>query len=118
MSNLQFDATLEFIENGLRVGENLTIKVREVQNSTNKTICEAKRSYFERLGDKLYDSQYGRKHFWTAFRRSTNKKKLTNIPPILENNTYVTNFQQEAKIFNDYFAEQCKIHANGSARAR
>ena len=89
-------------------------KVREVQNSTNKTICEAKRSYFEKLGDKLSDPQTGQKHFWTAFKRSTNKKKLTNIPPILETNTYVMNFQQKAKIFNDYFAEQCKIHDNGS----
>ena len=89
-------------------------KVREVQNSTNKTICEAKRSYFEKLGDKPSDPQTGQKHFLTAFKRITNQKKLTNIPPILENNTYVTNFQHKAKIFNDYFAEQCKIHDNGS----
>ena len=89
-------------------------KVREVQNSTNKSICEAKRSYFDKLGGKLSDPQKGQKHFRTAFKRITNKKKLTNIPPIIENNTYVTNFQQKAIIFNDYFAEQCKIHDNGS----
>ena len=28
--------------------------------------------------------------------------------------TVVTNFQQKAQIFNDYFAEQCKINDNGS----
>ena len=94
-------------------------KVREVQNSTNRTICETKRSYFEKLGDKLSDPQTGQKHFRTAFKRITNKKKLTNISPILENNPYVTNpyvtnFQQKANFFNDYFAEQCKLHDNGS----
>ena len=52
--------------------------------------------------------------FWTAFKRITNKKKLTNIPPIFDNNTYITNFQQKAKIFNDYFVDQCKNHDNGS----
>ena len=41
-------------------------------------------------------------------------KKYTNIPPIITDNIYVTNFQQKANIFNDYFADQCKIHDNGS----
>ena len=89
-------------------------KVRVVQNSTNKLIREAKRSYFDKLGDKLSDPQTGQKHFWTAFKRITNKKKLTNIPPIFDNNVYVTNFQHKANIFNDYFADQCKTHDNGS----
>ena len=66
------------------------------------------------LGTKLSDPSIGHKNFWTAFKRITNKKKLTNIPPIFDNNTYVTNFQQKTKIFNDYFADQCKIHDNGS----
>ena len=89
-------------------------KVREVQNLTNKLIHDAKQSYYEKLGNKLSDPQTGHKNFWTAFKRITNKKKLTNIPPIFDNNTYVTNFQQKAKIFNEYFADQCIIHDNGS----
>ena len=89
-------------------------KVREVQNLTNKLIRDAKQSYYEKLGNRLSDPQIGHKNFWTAFKRITNKKKLTNIPPIFDNNTYVTNFQQKAKIFNEYFADQCKIHDNGS----
>ena len=42
------------------------------------------------------------------------KKKTTNIPPIIENGVYITEFLQKANIFNDYFAEQCTIHDNGS----
>jgi hypothetical protein len=38
-------------------------KVREVQNSTNKLIREAKRLYFVNLGDKLSDPQLGKKMF-------------------------------------------------------
>ena len=116
--NLQFDATLRVYRKWVTRGRkrNDHNKVREVQNSTNKTIREAKRSYFEKLGGGGGGGypQTGQKHFWTAFKRITNKKKLTNIPLIIENNTYVTNFQQKAKIFNDYFAEQCKLHDNGS----
>ena len=89
-------------------------KVREVQNSTNKMIRETKSSYYEKLGDTISDPRTGQKHFWTAFKRITNKKKTTNIPPIIDNKLFVSNFQQKAKIFNDYFADQCTIHDNGS----
>ena len=44
----------------------------------------------------------------------SNKKKTTNIPPIIENNVYISNFGQKASLFNDYFADQCKIIDNGS----
>ena len=34
-------------------------------------------------------------------------KKCSNIPPLLEDNKFVTNFSSKASIFNTYFAEQC-----------
>ena len=88
--------------------------VREVQNTTNRLIREAKQVHYKKLGEKLSDPQTGSKHFWNAFIRITNKRKLTKIPPIIDNNTYVSNFQQKANIFNDYFANQCKIFENSS----
>ena len=89
-------------------------KVVETQNETSNLIREAKNSYYEKLGKLLSDPSNGEKHFWSAFKKLSNKKKNTNIPPIIENNVYVTNFLQKATIFNDYFAEQCTIHDNGS----
>ena len=77
-------------------------------------IQEAKNSYYEKLGSLLSNYSTGEKHFWNAFKKLSNKKKTTNIPPIIENNVYVTDFSQKATIFNDYFAEQCTIHDNGS----
>ena len=89
-------------------------EVRKVQNITNKLIREAKLFYFKKLGDKLSDPQTGPKHFWSAFKRITSKIKHASIPPLLENDVYIPNFQQKANIFNDYFADQCKIIDNGS----
>ena len=37
-----------------------------------------------------------------------NKNKCLNIPPLVEDNKFVTNFSSKASIFNTYFAEQCK----------
>ena len=64
-------------------------KVREFQKSTNSLIREAKQAYYENLGDKLSNPQTGQKIFWSAIKRLTNKKKHTNIPPIVDNNIYI-----------------------------
>ena len=71
-------------------------KVRELQSLTNKMIREAKSCYYEKLGTLISDPGTGQKHFWTAFKRLTNKKKTTNIPPTFDNNVYICNFQQKA----------------------
>ena len=89
-------------------------QVVETQNQTNKLIKQAKNSYYEKLGNLLSDPSSGEKHFWNAFKKLANKKKTTNIPPIIENDVYITDFLQKASIFNDYFAKQCTIHDNGS----
>jgi hypothetical protein len=82
-------------------------KIREVQNSTNNV----HQTYCEQLGNKLSEPQTGK--IISALHLKVSQKH-SNIPPIINNNIYVTNFQQKANIFNDYFADQCKIHDNGS----
>ena len=88
--------------------------VREIQNLTNKLIRKAKTSYYEKIGNKLCDPKTGQKTYWTAFKKIVNKKKYTNIPPLIEQDHFISNFKQKAQIFNDYFADQCKIYDNGS----
>ena len=39
---------------------------------------------------------------------------MTNIPPLLENGIFVTNFQKKADIFNDFFVQQCSLNLNDS----
>ena len=88
--------------------------VREVRNSTNKFIKEAKLAYYTNLGIKLSDPETGQKHFWTAYKRIANKKRNTNIPPIIDDDIFISNFKKKADLFNDYFANQCIINDNGS----
>ena len=44
--------------------------------------------------------------------------KATNIPPLLENGLFVTNFQNKAEIFNNYFVQQCSLNMNDSVLPR
>ena len=39
---------------------------------------------------------------------------MTNVPPLLENGIFVTNFQTKADIFNKLFVQQCSVHVNDS----
>ena len=43
-----------------------------------------------------------------------NKAKIPVIPPLLENDIFVTNFTEKAQIFNDYFLLQCTTIDTGS----
>ena len=97
-------------------GRSLTEKdlVRTVQNETNRLIKKAKIDYFNILGSKLSDYNTGSKTFWTAFKRLVNKKKLSNIPPILDDGKIISDFRQKCTIFNDYFAKQCTLNVTPS----
>ena len=52
--------------------------------------------------------------FWSVYKKLLNNKKQTNIYPLLENNSFVTNFLEKATIFNNYFADICRPIDNGS----
>ena len=47
-----------------------------------------------------------------------NKKNMTNIPPLLENGMFVTNFQTKADIFNELFVQQCSLNQNDNVLPR
>ncbi len=66
------------------------------------------------LGSKVSNPKSGQKVFWGTFKKLLNNKKVTNIPPLLENGSYIADFGGKAEIFNDYFALQCKPLDNGS----
>ena len=89
--------------------------VRLIRNDTSKMITTAKDNYFTSLGRKLSNLAIGIKTYWSTLNKIVNKKKATNIPPLLENGLFVTNFQNKVEIFNDYFVQQCSLNMNDSA---
>ena len=79
-------------------------------------IIHAKESYYLKLGKKLSDPNQRAKAYWATLNRIINKKKVSNIPPLLEND--VTNIQVKADIFNVYFVAQCCTMVTGSSLPR
>ena len=85
-----------------------------MQSETSRLIAIAKSEYYANLGKKLSDPKTGTKTYWSLFSKLINKKKFSNIPPLLEHGLFVTNVDAKANIFNDYFVSQCCAVTTGS----
>ena len=80
-------------------------KTSKSQALTNRIVSQAKIKYINDLGHKICDPNTGHKTFWSAFKRLSNKKKITNIPSIVENCKFISNFKHKADLFNSYFVK-------------
>ena len=83
--------------------------VRSVRNETSAKINKAKDDYFSDLGKKLSDPTSGIKSYWATLNKIINKKRFSNVSPLIENGAFVTDFQTKANIVNDHFVEQCSV---------
>ena len=84
------------------------VRVKNHQEKTKKAILDGKKNYLNKLSEKICNPTTGQKTFWSAYKRLSNKKKVTNIPPLFENGKYISNFKEKSSIFNKYFALQCQ----------
>ena len=74
----------------------------------------SKENYLKSLGLKLIAKATGQKTYWKILNGLLNKCKTPRIPPLLVGDQLVVNCKEKAKIFNNYFLEQCKPILNNS----
>ena len=62
----------------------------------------------------MCDPARGVKAYWETINKILNKKKekVTCIPPLIENDIFLTNFQDKGATFNDLFIKQCSFTDN------
>ena len=54
------------------------------------------------------------KTYWSLLKTLLNNKKIPRIPPLLQDNKYVTDLKKKADLFNLFFARQCSKINNSS----
>ena len=74
----------------------------------------AKLSYLTNLGNKVNNPGTSQKSYWKIINRVMNKCRAPKIPPLLVNNLFILNCREKARLFNDYFSQQCKPIINNS----
>ena len=77
-------------------------------------IEKSKNEYYYRLDKRLNDPSTSAKSYWTILKTFYNKRKIPLIPPLLVNNSFVTDFKEKANLFNEFFCKQCTPVANDS----
>ena len=90
------------------------INLNNTTDIVSKLITESKEIYFTNLGKRLIDPNTSPKTYWTILKKFLNKVKISNIPPLLVNGIFETDFKKKASIFNEFFANQCSTLNNGS----
>ena len=88
----------------------MTKAVSEVSQLIEKSNDE----YYYRFGKRLNDSSTSAKTNWAILKTFYNKRKIPLIPPLLVNNSFVTDFKDKSNLFNDFFCKQCTPVANDS----
>ena len=59
------------------------------------------------MGNKVNDPGTSQKSYWKIINRVMNKCRAPKIPPLLINNQFFLDCREKAKLFNDFFSQQC-----------
>ena len=74
----------------------------------------AREEYLLSQSQKLSHPGTGTKTYWSILKNFLNKNKFPSIPPLFHLNKFITDFQEKATLFNNFFAHQCTVLETGS----
>ena len=102
----------KYIENGRL--ESDFILLEKLITELNDLIFSTKTLYYKNLAKKLNNPLLQTKTYWSILKTFHNDKIIPLIPPLLEDDKFVTDIKTKADIFDKFFAEQCTPLKNDS----
>ena len=90
------------------------ILIENLVNELKDLISQTKTLYYENLAIKLNNPLLQAKTYWSILKSFYNDKKIPLIPPLLIDDTFITDTQAKANIFNNFFADQSTPLKNNS----
>ena len=66
------------------------------------------------MGNRLNNPNTNQILYWKIINKVMNKCKAPKIPPLHINNMFILNVRGKAKLFTDFFSQQCKPVNNDS----
>ena len=85
------------------------------RNLTVSIIRKEKASYYEKLNAMLSNPKLSAKKWWGVVKSIYGTKVCSTIPPLKENDIYVYDPKEKAKLFNDYFVSQATLDPQRSS---
>ncbi|MCG7870185.1 MAG: hypothetical protein JAY74_27935 [Candidatus Thiodiazotropha taylori] len=79
---------------------------RKLRNKVTTMIRDSKKSFYDKLADKLKSSTITTKDWWSTLKTFINPSSSSTIPPLEYDNNIYTDESDKANILNKYFQSQ------------
>lgn len=83
---------------------------RKLRNKCNNLVRQARENYFNKLKAQLNSGNIDDKNWWQVSKSFLFMNKPLTIPPLLVNDSVITDDQAKAEVFNDYFVNQTYLN--------
>ena len=93
-----------YIRNGCK--PEMTQHINNLKENYTSLVENASEKYLLRHSQKLSHLGTGRKTYWPILKNFLNKNKFPITPPLSHLNKIITDFQEKATLFNNFFASQ------------
>ena len=88
--------------------------LNKLSEDLTNAIMNSKLAYYIRIVSKLNDPNSAPETYWSILKSLVNVKKIPLTEPILVKKQLVTNCLENAKLFNEFFTQQCITIENDS----
>ena len=89
-------------------------KVEYLQNELKSLIEANMEKYYSRISKRMINPLTSAKTYWSILKPFLNNKKIRCIPPLFNQIRCITKCKDKAKLFNNFFANQCSLINNSS----
>ena len=101
-----------YIRNGCK--PEMTQRINDLRENYTSLVENAREKYLLRQSHKLSNPDTGIKIYWSIIKKFLNSNKFPIIPPLFHCNQFITDFQEKATLFNNFFVSQCTVLDTGS----
>ena len=87
-------------------------KYKEIRNSYNLEIKEAKELYDKNLSNLLNTESHSNKRWWQIANSYLGRNKVSSYQPLHDNNQIVVDNKSKAELFNNFFLSHSRVDDN------
>lgn len=84
-------------------------RFKQARNDVTNLIRKSKQNHIASLANKLKTTNLSVQDYWKTLKAFIKPSNTSTIPPLLNDNVYISEDSEKANLLNDYFVEQTMI---------
>ena len=87
-------------------------RYRSAANESCKANRRAKLAFYNSVNATMHSANISAKKKFSILTKLMRTQKVSSVPPIIENGEIITDSQEKANIFNNFFAQKATVDGN------